>query len=68
MGILLGVLTRTDGTRQVMYNGMPLYYYNADPNVGDTNGQLRWQRLVYRASQHHYDQQRPGNRRTRIAQ
>src|SRR5215216_4764508 len=40
-GNLLGVLTRTDGTRQVMYNGMPLYYYNADPNVGDTNGQLR---------------------------
>ena len=40
-GELLGVLTRTDGTRQVMYNGMPLYYYNADPNVGDTNGQLR---------------------------
>ena len=40
-GNLLGVLTRTDGTRQVMYNGMPLYYYNADPNVGNTNGQLR---------------------------
>jgi predicted lipoprotein with Yx(FWY)xxD motif len=40
-GELLGVLTRTDGTRQVMYNGMPLYYYNADPNVGDINGQLR---------------------------
>jgi predicted lipoprotein with Yx(FWY)xxD motif len=40
-GSLLGVLTRTDGTRQVMYNGMPLYYYNADPNVGDTTGQLR---------------------------
>jgi predicted lipoprotein with Yx(FWY)xxD motif len=40
-GDLLGVLTRTDGTRQVMYNGMPLYYYNADVNPGDTNGQLR---------------------------
>jgi predicted lipoprotein with Yx(FWY)xxD motif len=40
-GELLGVLTRTDGTRQVMYNGMPLYYYNADANAGDTNGQLR---------------------------
>jgi LPXTG-motif cell wall-anchored protein len=40
-GNLLGVLTRTDGARQVMYNGMPLYYYNADPNPGDANGQLR---------------------------
>src|SRR5215211_9046147 len=39
-GNLLGVLTRTDGTRQVMYNGMPLYYYNKDANAGDTNGQL----------------------------
>jgi predicted lipoprotein with Yx(FWY)xxD motif len=38
-GDLLGVLTRTDGTRQVMYNGMPLYYYNQDANPGDTNGQ-----------------------------
>src|SRR5215216_6924192 len=39
-GNLLGVLTRTDGTRQVMYNGMPLYYYNKDVNPGDTVGQL----------------------------
>jgi predicted lipoprotein with Yx(FWY)xxD motif len=39
-GNLLGVLTRTDGTRQVMYNGMPLYYYAKDANAGDTNGQL----------------------------
>lgn len=39
-GNLLGVLTRTDGTRQVMYNGMPLYYYNQDANPGDTNGQF----------------------------
>jgi predicted lipoprotein with Yx(FWY)xxD motif len=38
-GDMLGVLTRTDGTRQVMYNGMPLYYYNQDSNPGDTNGQ-----------------------------
>jgi predicted lipoprotein with Yx(FWY)xxD motif len=38
-GDLLGVLARTDGTRQVMYNGMPLYYYNQDANPGDTNGQ-----------------------------
>src|SRR3954471_9213314 len=39
-GSLLGVLTRTDGTHQVMYNGMPLYYYSKDTNAGDTNGQL----------------------------
>lgn len=38
-GNLLGVLARTDGTRQVMYNGMPLYYFAADANPGDTNGQ-----------------------------
>jgi predicted lipoprotein with Yx(FWY)xxD motif len=40
-GNLLGVLQRTDGTRQVMYNGMPLYYYAPDTKPGDTNGQLR---------------------------
>ncbi|MFN8502255.1 LPXTG cell wall anchor domain-containing protein [Kouleothrix sp.] len=39
-GNLLGVLTRTDGTRQVMYNGMPLYYFDGDKNPGDTNGQF----------------------------
>jgi LPXTG-motif cell wall-anchored protein len=39
-GNMLGVLTRTDGTRQVMYNGMPLYYYSKDVNAGDTLGQL----------------------------
>ena len=38
-GNLLGVLARTDGTRQVMYNGMPLYYFAADANPGDTSGQ-----------------------------
>jgi LPXTG-motif cell wall-anchored protein len=38
-GNLLGVLVRTDGSRQVMYNGMPLYYYASDTNPGDTKGQ-----------------------------
>lgn len=38
-GNLLGVLTRTDGGRQVMFNGMPLYYFANDANPGDTNGQ-----------------------------
>lgn len=38
-GNLLGVLTRTDGTHQVMYNGMPLYYYAGDAVAGETKGQ-----------------------------
>jgi len=38
-GNLLGVLTRTDGGRQVMFNGMPLYYFSADSAPGDTKGQ-----------------------------
>ena len=38
-GNLLGVTTRTDGTRQVMYNGMPLYYFESDAASGDTKGQ-----------------------------
>ena len=38
-GNLLGVLVRTDGTRHVLHNGMPLYYYDQDANPGDTNGQ-----------------------------
>jgi predicted lipoprotein with Yx(FWY)xxD motif len=38
-GNLLGVLTRKDGSRQVLFNGMPLYYFSGDANPGDTNGQ-----------------------------
>jgi predicted lipoprotein with Yx(FWY)xxD motif len=39
VGGTLGVITRRDGSRQVTYNGMPLYYYARDSAPGDTNGQ-----------------------------
>lgn len=35
----LDMITRADGTMQVTYNGMPLYYFSGDMNPGDTNGQ-----------------------------
>jgi len=35
----LTTITRTDGTTQVAYNGIPLYYFAGDANTGDTNGQ-----------------------------
>lgn len=34
----LGVTERTDGTLQVTYNGMPLYYWKNDAARGDTTG------------------------------
>ena len=44
-GVLLqgefGFTERTDGTLQVTYNGMPLYYYVEDTQRGDTNGEGR---------------------------
>jgi predicted lipoprotein with Yx(FWY)xxD motif len=36
---MLGTTTRKDGTIQVTYNGMPLYYYFKDQAPGDTTGQ-----------------------------
>jgi predicted lipoprotein with Yx(FWY)xxD motif len=35
----LGTTTRTDGSLQVTYNGMPLYYWISDQKPGDTTGQ-----------------------------
>jgi len=35
----LGTTTRTDGSTQVTYNGMPLYYWAKDQKPGDTTGQ-----------------------------
>jgi len=32
-------ITRSDGTVQVTYNHLPLYYYSGDSGTGDTNGQ-----------------------------
>lgn len=33
------MITRDDGTKQVAYNGMPVYYFKGDAKAGDANGQ-----------------------------
>jgi len=35
----LTTITRTDGTTQIAYNGIPLYYFAKDTQPGETNGQ-----------------------------
>lgn len=35
----LGLITRSDGSKQVTYNDQPLYYYAGDAQPGDTTGQ-----------------------------
>ena len=39
VGVLLFTITRADGSRQVTYNGWPLYYFSGDEKPGDANGQ-----------------------------
>jgi len=34
----LGTVTRPDGTTQVTYGGLPLYYWQGDTKVGDATG------------------------------
>jgi predicted lipoprotein with Yx(FWY)xxD motif len=35
----LGTITRSDGTKQVTYDGHPLYYFSGDSGAGQTTGQ-----------------------------
>jgi len=42
----LGTITRADGSLQVTYKGMPLYFFHSDANPGDTKGNYTGWSLV----------------------
>jgi predicted lipoprotein with Yx(FWY)xxD motif len=42
----LATITRADGSIQVTYNGLPLYFFHNDRSPGDTNGNYSGWHLV----------------------
>ena len=42
----LGTITRADGSVQVTYKGLPLYFFHSDTKPGDTNGNYTGWSLV----------------------
>jgi predicted lipoprotein with Yx(FWY)xxD motif len=42
----LGTITRADGSLQVTYKGLPLYFFHNDTNPGDTKGNYTGWSLV----------------------
>ena len=42
----MGTITRSDGTLQVTYKGLPLYLFHKDANPGDTKGNYTGWSLV----------------------
>jgi predicted lipoprotein with Yx(FWY)xxD motif len=42
----LGTITRSDGSLQVTYKGLPLYFFHSDSNPGDTKGNYTGWSLV----------------------